>query len=95
MNYKIHADYCWYFESKISRIVLMYFISGVPFTFNEIDPSLQDDEEIIKKANRNVKWDINDIYDKSYYLIEEECHPLLFTLELENPELLRSIDMEL
>lgn len=95
MNYKIHLDYCWYTETKSPRIVLMYFICGIPFTLNEIDLELQNDEKIIKIANNNTKWSLEDMYDKSLYLIVEECHPLLFNLELENPELLNTIDLEI
>lgn len=95
MTYKIHADYCWYSENNKHRIVLMYYICGIPFTMNEISDALQIDENVIKTANKNIKWNLNDLYDKSFYLIEEECHPLLFTLDLENPELLKTIDMEM
>jgi len=28
------------------------------------------------------------LYQSSYYLILEECHPLMFEVELENPEML-------
>jgi hypothetical protein len=28
------------------------------------------------------------MYRSSMYLVEEECHPMCFDLELENPELL-------
>jgi hypothetical protein len=68
MEYRIDARYVWYETG--SRIVLMYFINSVPFTFDE----LPDDSE--------------DIYRSSQYLILEECHPLMFELELENPEML-------
>lgn len=95
MDYKIHIDYCWYTETKTPRIVLMYFICGIPFTLNEIEPELQTDPEIVKIANKNTQWSLDDMYDKSFYLIEEECHPLLFSLELENPELLNTIDLEI
>jgi hypothetical protein len=95
MDYKIHLDYCWYYETKIPRIVLMYFICGIPFATNEVLPEIENNPEIIKRANKNKKWNLEELYDKSFYLIEEECHPLLFSLDLENPELLETIDTEL
>ena len=67
----------------------MYFINGIPYTFDEVEESYYFDPEIIEWANENTAYDLEDLYQWSY-LVMEECHPLLFELELENPELLPS-----
>lgn len=84
MSYKITKAYCWY--DKGTRIVLMYFISGVPFTFDEIKEEHLQDQELIKLADQQRQYNPEDLYRSSFYLIDEEAHPLLFTVDLENPE---------
>ena len=66
----------------------MYFINGIPYTFDDVEESVYYDHEIIEWADGNTKYDIDDMYKASQYLIAEQCHPLLFELELDNPELL-------
>ena len=66
----------------------MYFINGMPYTFGDVEESIYYDHEIIEWADGNTKYDIDDLYRASQYLIAEQCHPLLFDLELDNPELL-------
>jgi hypothetical protein len=65
----------------------MYFINGTPFTFDEIkeEEHLQD-LELIKLADQQLRYDPEDLYKSSFYLIDEEVHPLLFIVDLENPE---------
>ena len=39
-TFVIDTSYCWYteqLEGTIERIVLMYFINGIPFTFDELE----------------------------------------------------------
>ena len=86
MKYRIDARYVWYNEGK--QIVLMYFINQVPFTFDELPDECIFDEELIKLANNERRFEVDDLYKTSSYLIEEQCHPLLFELDLENPEML-------
>ena len=66
----------------------MYFINGMPYTFDDVEESIYYDHEIIEWADGNTKYDIDDLYRASQYLIAEQCHPLLFDLELHNPEIL-------
>lgn len=84
MSYKISTDYCWYDRGK--QIVKMYFINGVPFTFDELPDYASSDIELIKIADKNKSYDQEDLYKSSFYLIDEEVHPCLFPIELENPE---------
>ena len=86
MKYRIDAAYVWYNRGK--QIVLMYFINQVPFTFDDVPDSYQYDFEIIKLADKERRFNTDDLYKSSFYLIEEQCHPMLFDLELENPEML-------
>ena len=66
----------------------MYFINGIPYTFDDVEESLYFDSQIVEWANENTRYDLDDLFRWSNYLVMEECHPLIFDLELENPELL-------
>jgi len=46
------------------------------------------DLDIIKLADSEKRWEPDEVYRGCSYLMEEECHPCLFNLELENPEFL-------
>lgn len=84
MAYKISTKYCWYDDE--TKIVKMYFINGIPFTFDELPHYASSDAELVKLADRNRAYDPEDMYKYSFYLIDEEVHPCLFPIELENPE---------
>jgi|TARA_R100000149_G_C5805302_1_gene90879 hypothetical protein len=86
MKYQIQTKYCWYDNKK--QIVLMYLIQGVPFTFDDLPEYAAHDPEIIELANSTKCWNVEELYRASMYLMAEECHPMCFELELENPELL-------
>lgn len=82
MTYKITSNYCFHNNT----IVDMYFINGIPFTFDCINVIMEDDPYVIMEAKDNVSYESKDMYRWSNYLIMEECHPLIYELELENPE---------
>ena len=84
MKYKITHAHCWYNEG--SMIVKMYFINEVPFTFDDLPVYAYKDPELIKKADLQRRFEPDDLYRSSFYLIDEEAHPFLFDLELENPQ---------
>ena len=86
MKYRIDTSYCWYNDKK--QIVLMYFINQVPFTFDELPDDCLYDQELVELADNERSFEAEDLYQSSYYLILEECHPLMFEVELENPEML-------
>jgi hypothetical protein len=67
-------------------IVKMYFIQDIPFTFDELPEGSIYDKELIEIANKYYHYEPEDLYKNSFYLIDEEAHPCLFDLELENPE---------
>ena len=83
--YHLDAFYCWF--ERGSRIVLMYSINGIPFTFDELVDSCYD-IMVADEANQVPSIEPEDLYESYYYLIAEQCHPLLFDVEVENPELL-------
>ena len=66
----------------------MYFINEIPFTFDEIDPEVMYDIQYMEAADKQRTFDPEDLYKSSFYLIDEQAHPLMFELELENPEVL-------
>ena len=89
--YTIDSTYCWYSDwvNKHERIVLMYFINGIPFTFDELEDleQIEEDPTTIKMiADYEKKYNTEDLYNNYAYLLQEECHPLIFELELVNPE---------
>ncbi len=86
MKYRIDTAYVWYNKGTI--IVLMYFINHVPFTFDELPDSYIYDPEILEAADNERRYEPEDLYRTSFYLIDEQCHPLMFEVELENPEML-------
>jgi hypothetical protein len=86
MKYRIDARYVWY--NRGTQIVLMYFINQVPFTFDEIPDDGLYDLSLIEIADNERRFEPEDLYRSSFYLIDELCHPLMFELELENPEML-------
>jgi hypothetical protein len=89
MKHKITHRYCWYkFSEELISIVKMYFVNEIPFTFDELPEIASNDPDIIKKADQNKSYNVEDLYKTSGYLIMEQCHPCLFDLDLENPECL-------
>jgi len=88
----IETTYCWYIEEledSFERIVLMYFINGIPFTFDELEditPSEEDLPRIKIVADYEKRYSSEELYRFYGYLMQEEMHPLVFPIELENPE---------
>jgi hypothetical protein len=88
MSYKITYSYNWYQTPEDKFIIKTYYINNIAFTFDEILGELQNDPEIIEKAEQQLLMTPEIFYQKSFYLIDEQAHPMLFELELENPEVL-------
>jgi hypothetical protein len=84
MSYQISQAYCWY--NKGTMIVKMYFINQVPFTFDELEDGHLYDKDLRKLADKQRSFDPEDLFKSSFYLIDEEAHPLLFEVDLENPQ---------
>jgi hypothetical protein len=90
---KITTRYCWFNDSTI--IIKVFFINGFPFTFDDLPDGYLYDLDIVKEANDNQNYELEDMYRYSSYLIEEEAHPMLFPIELENPQDLPDFEHEL
>jgi hypothetical protein len=88
MSYKITYTYNWYQTPVDKFIVKTYYINNIAFTFDDIPEIAKEDPEIISEANKQLIYTPEDFYKSSFYLIDEECHPCLFELDLENPEAL-------
>lgn len=86
MKYKITHSYNWYATDTERSIIKTYSINHIPFTFDNLADIVQDDPEVIKKANEQLTLTPEIFYLKSFYLIDEKCHPCLFEVDLENPE---------
>jgi hypothetical protein len=88
MSYKITYSYNWYQTPEDKFIIKTYHINDIAFTFDDIPEIAQNDPEIIAKAEQQLVMTPEIFYLKSFYLIDEQAHPMLFELELENPEVL-------
>jgi hypothetical protein len=86
MSYKITHSFNWYETDTERSIIKTYSINHIPFTFDDLADIIQDDPEVIKKANEQLTLTPEIFYKSSFYLIDEEVHPCLFMVDLENPE---------
>ena len=68
--------------------VLMYYVENMPFAFDVLEKHEKEDKWILSEAALNPEYTLEDIFRFSDYLIAEECHPVLFELDLVNPEVL-------
>ncbi len=66
----------------------MWYIQGIPFTFEELPQPMAELDEVEQEASDATGYDMDAMYKWSDYLIAEQCHPLLFTVEefIENYE---------
>ena len=88
MNYRIDTEYAWYDTPEGSKVILVYMIQNVPFTFDELPEIARNLPEVVQTADGNKRWSSEEMYKSSVYLMMEECHPMLHELEIENPELM-------
>ena len=66
-------------------IVKVYFLNDTPFTFDILDDIIKQDDAIIAEAIHWPSLSIEEIHQKSAYLLEEGLHPLLNSVQL-HPE---------
>lgn len=89
MKLKITTTYNHYITPDGDKIICkFYLINNIPFTFDELPKISQDDPAVIALADVSYRYTPEDLFKFSNYLILEETHPLLFEVDLENPELL-------
>lgn len=87
-KYKLTQAYCFY----MGQAVRMYFIEGMPYTFDELPQIVQDHPTIQTEALNNRDYTDEDLYLCSSYLVLEEAHPLMFEINVDNPNLLPTDD---
>lgn len=93
MTYKITWSYTWYKPSANEKyIIKTYKLNEIPFTFDDITDEEQEDPDIISQAENQLTMTPEIFFQKSFYLIDEEAHPCVFDLELENPEILEQLN---
>jgi hypothetical protein len=96
MGFKITSSHHWYLIPKEPSVIIKaYFIEGIPFDFDYLDDIESINEtnpEVLAEANRNKGIHADDMFRKSDYLIAEMLHPLLFDLEIDNPEELPQVN---
>ena len=66
----------------------MYFIEHMPFQFDSLDRIEKEDIWVLSEAASYEEYTLTDVIISSEYLMQEECHPVLFELDLINPELI-------
>ena len=88
MKYQLSQRYCFY----MGMTVRMYFIQDIPYTFDELPQIIQDHPSVQAEALLGKDWDDEELYRSSSYLMAEECHPLVFDIQLNNPQLLPQDD---
>ena len=76
----------------MGMVVRMYFIQGIPYTFDELPLIVQDNPTIQAEALEGRDWDDEDLYMASRYLVTEGAHPLMFDIPVDDPELLPKDD---
>jgi len=84
LTYQLSQRYV-YLEGSAVR---MYFIQGLPYTFDELPKGVEEMPQIQSEALTSRDYDIEELYKTSSYLIEEECHPLMFDIPIDNPTML-------
>ena len=84
MKGRITRNYCYLND----KVVDMWYIQGIPFTFEELPQAMAELDEVEEEAADATGYTMDDMYKWSDYLIAEKCHPLLFTIEefIENYE---------
>jgi|TARA_B100002019_G_scaffold187872_1_gene162239 hypothetical protein len=86
--YQLSTEYAWYDTREESKVVLVYMIQGIPFTFDELPEIARNLPEVVETAEENKRWSCQEMYQASMYLMTEECHPMMYDLEVDKPELL-------
>ena len=87
---KYHLDQRYVFYN--GNVVRMYFIEGMPYEFDELPLIIQEHPEIQSEALQDRDYDDYDLYKADCHLVIEDCHPCMFELELDDPELLPQDD---
>ena len=55
MNYRIDTEYAWYDTQEGSKVILVYMIQNVPFTFDELPEIARNLPEVVQTADAFFK----------------------------------------
>ena len=58
------------------------------FCFDVLERDEKQDKWILSECAINEEYTLKDVIRSSEYLLQEECHPVIFELDLVNPELI-------
>tara|TARA_B100000886_G_scaffold317184_1_gene256290 strand:- start:299 stop:517 length:219 start_codon:yes stop_codon:yes gene_type:complete len=64
----------------------MFFINEMPFALDPLEDIEKQDKWILSECAINETYTLDDMLRWSDYLISEECHPVLFELNLVTKE---------
>ena len=82
-GYDLASKYVFcYFDDNRSSVVRMWFINGMPFTFDSLEKEELENPWIQGEAALNPEFTLEQVEKVSSYLMEEEMHPLLFEVPL-------------
>ncbi len=68
--------------------VLLYYIENIPFAFDSLEKAEKEDKWVLTECASNPEYTLQDILRFGDYLTQEECHPVLFDLDLYNPDVI-------
>ena len=78
--YKVRCDYR---HVNYIGIVLVYFLNGMPFVYDDIHEEDKTDPYVKAIADSEPALDVEELTRNSEYLMMEEMHPMLFPIELD------------
>ena len=64
---RIETNYAWY--NRETMLILIYFIQGIPFTFDELPEIARQHPEVLQIAKEEKSWEPEELYQASMYLI--------------------------
>ena len=78
--YKVRCDYR---HVNYVGIILVYFLNGMPFVYDDILDEDKSDPYVKAIADPEPALDVEELTRNSEYLMMEEMHPMLFPIELD------------
>ena len=84
MKYQIGKRHVFVDSEPVRR----YYINDIPFAFDGLEHHQKQDKWILTECAINPEYTLEDVLRWGDYLMEEECHPVLFELDLLNREIL-------
>lgn len=87
MDYTLTTCYRWYCVPNDPDVIIkVYCIENIPYSFDNLPEIAKSNPEILNEASHYPKITAEQMLKFSDYLILEQAHPLLFVLNIKNPE---------